>query len=86
MGVPNSEVGYTSAMPGREDHEVHKDIWWHWKYIYIYIYIYICQIKLVPCTLTSVRLYHYRLVFHTKLYHINNGSTELLQSIHNIFT
>jgi len=27
MGVPNSEVGYTSAMPRREDHEVHKDMW-----------------------------------------------------------
>ena len=24
MGVPISEVGYTSAMPRREDHEVHK--------------------------------------------------------------
>ena len=24
MGVPTSEVGYTSAMPKREDHEVHK--------------------------------------------------------------
>jgi len=23
MGVPTSEVGYTSAMPRREDHEVH---------------------------------------------------------------
>ena len=23
MGVPNSEVGYTPAMPRREDHEVH---------------------------------------------------------------
>jgi len=30
MGVPTSEVGYTSAMPRREDHEVHKDMWWHW--------------------------------------------------------
>jgi len=30
MGVPNSEVGYTPAMPRREDHEVHKDVWWHW--------------------------------------------------------
>ena len=30
MGVPNSEVGYTAAMPRREDHEVHKDMWWHW--------------------------------------------------------
>jgi hypothetical protein len=24
MGVPASEVGYTSAMPRREEHEVHK--------------------------------------------------------------
>jgi len=29
MGVPTSEVGYTPAMPRREDHEVHKDMWWH---------------------------------------------------------
>ena len=27
MGVPNSEVGYASAMPRREDHEIHKDMW-----------------------------------------------------------
>ena len=27
MGVPTSEVGYTSAMPRREDDEVHKDMW-----------------------------------------------------------
>jgi len=27
MGVPTSEVGLTSAMPRREDHEVHKDMW-----------------------------------------------------------
>jgi len=26
MGVPTSEVGYTAAMPRREDHEVHKGI------------------------------------------------------------
>jgi len=25
MGDPNSEVGYTSAMPRREDHEVRKE-------------------------------------------------------------
>ena len=31
MGVPTSEVGYTAAMPRREDHEVHKDMWWHWE-------------------------------------------------------
>ena len=24
MGVPTSEVGYTPAMPRREDHEIHK--------------------------------------------------------------
>jgi hypothetical protein len=29
MGVQNSEVGYTTAMPRKEDHEVHKDMWWH---------------------------------------------------------
>jgi len=29
MGAPNSEVGYTSAMTRREDHEIHKDMWWH---------------------------------------------------------
>jgi hypothetical protein len=41
MGVPTSEVGYTTAMPRREDHEVHKDMWWHWiKKIYIHIYTY----------------------------------------------
>jgi len=26
MGVPTSEVGYTSAMSRREGHEVHKDM------------------------------------------------------------
>jgi len=30
MGVPNSEVGYTSAMPRREDHEVCKGRVGHW--------------------------------------------------------
>jgi len=27
MDVQTSEVGYTPAMPRREDHEIHKDIW-----------------------------------------------------------
>jgi len=27
MGVLTSEVVYTTAMPRREDHEVHKDMW-----------------------------------------------------------
>jgi len=30
MGVPTSEVGYTPAMPRREDHEVHNDMQWQW--------------------------------------------------------
>jgi len=30
MGVPTSEVGYTSAMPRREDHEVRKGHVRHW--------------------------------------------------------
>jgi len=29
MGVPSSKVGYTTAMPRREDHEVLKDMRWH---------------------------------------------------------
>jgi len=40
MGIPTSEVGYTSAMPRREDHKVHKDMWGHWGGLYIYIYIF----------------------------------------------
>jgi len=55
MSVPTSEVGYTSAMPRREDHEVHKDMWGHWRggrnitniyiYMYIYLYEYVCVIN-----------------------------------------
>jgi len=30
MGVPTSQVGYTPAMYRRENHEVHKDMWWLW--------------------------------------------------------
>jgi hypothetical protein len=30
MGVLTSEVGYTPAVARREDHEVHKDMWWRW--------------------------------------------------------
>jgi len=28
MDVPTSEIGYTNAMPRREDYEVNKDMWW----------------------------------------------------------
>jgi len=38
MGVPASEVCYTSAMPRREDHEVHKDMWGIGPKKKIYIY------------------------------------------------
>jgi len=31
MGVPTSEVGYTIATTTRENHEVHKNMWWHWE-------------------------------------------------------
>jgi hypothetical protein len=31
MCVPTSEVGYTTAMPRRENHEVNKDMWWERK-------------------------------------------------------
>jgi len=30
MGVPTSEVGYTSTMPRREDHEVRQGHVGHW--------------------------------------------------------
>jgi len=44
VGVQTSEVGYTPAMPRREDHEVHKGhvvaVEKIYMYIYIYIYIY----------------------------------------------
>jgi hypothetical protein len=30
MGVPTSEVGYTSATTGRETTKSIRDMWWHW--------------------------------------------------------
>jgi hypothetical protein len=30
MGVPNSEVSYTSATTGRETTKSMTDMWWHW--------------------------------------------------------
>ena len=39
MGVPTSEVGYTAAMPRREDNEVHKDMWWHWTKEQYFLYL-----------------------------------------------
>ena len=30
MGVPTSEVGYTTATTRRETTKVHKNMWWHW--------------------------------------------------------
>jgi hypothetical protein len=31
MGIPNSEVGYTSVTTRRGDLEVYFDMWWYWK-------------------------------------------------------
>jgi hypothetical protein len=31
MGVPTSEVGYTSATTRRETTKSMTDMWWHWK-------------------------------------------------------
>jgi hypothetical protein len=31
MGVPTSDVGYTSPTTGRGAHEVHRDMWWQKK-------------------------------------------------------
>jgi len=42
MGFPTSEVGYTSAMPRREDHEVHKDMWGIGKKKYILVTVHLC--------------------------------------------
>jgi len=47
MGVPTSEVGYISAMPRREDHEVHKDMWGHWGGGDIQAFLYAIMIQLV---------------------------------------
>ena len=47
MGVPTSEVGYTPAMPRREDHEVHKGNVVALGKKKIYIYILTAEIKFV---------------------------------------
>jgi hypothetical protein len=31
MGIPTSEVGYTSVADGRETTKSIRDMWWHWK-------------------------------------------------------
>jgi hypothetical protein len=31
MGIPTSEVGYTSATTRRETTKSMTDMWWHWK-------------------------------------------------------
>jgi len=31
MSIRTSDVGYTSAMPRREDHKVHMDMWGIWE-------------------------------------------------------
>jgi len=69
MGVPTSEVGYTSAMPRKEDHEVHKDMWWHWgeeKKISNMEYKEKFQISLDRIALLSVKFFWPVNVFYVK--------------------
>ena len=49
MGVPTSEVGYTPAMPRRQDHEVHKEhvVALEKKKIITYIGVYVACLLLV---------------------------------------
>jgi len=59
MGVPTSEVGYTSAMPRREDREVHKDMWGiEKKNIYIYINSQLDALTMLPAGSIFGALYH----------------------------
>jgi hypothetical protein len=39
MGVPTSEVGYTSATTGRENTKFIRDIWWHWVEYFLIIVV-----------------------------------------------
>jgi len=48
MGIPTSEVGYTPAMPRREDHKVHKDMWWHWTHTHTKKTFILSQHRMVP--------------------------------------
>jgi len=54
MDVPTSEVGCTSAMPRREDHEVHKDMWGIEKED-IYIYTFLCFLLMYFWFITKYR-------------------------------
>ena len=47
MGVPTSEVGYSAAMSRREDHEVHKDMWWYWTHTHKNIHASVDPTRLV---------------------------------------
>ena len=59
MGVPTSAVGYTAAMFRREDHEMHKDMWWghwtkkknYWSIIYKTYYVAVFSLSSFPTTL-----------------------------------
>jgi len=53
MGVPNSEVGYTSAMPRREDHEVRKG------HVGLWMMMMMIMIIIIIKTLSSVLLTNY---------------------------
>ena len=60
MGVPRSEVGYTAAMPRREDNEVHKGMWWgHWTKENIVTYF--CPLRSGTIALQHIHRKHMRL-------------------------
>ena len=59
MGVPTWEVGYTSAMPRREDHEVRKGHVGHW--IKKKTFLQTSRLRPISCPETSVKNYHYLL-------------------------
>jgi hypothetical protein len=45
MGVPTSEVGYTSATTRRETTKSIRDMWWHWRKKKIMFIIFVIEIE-----------------------------------------
>ena len=75
MCVPTSEVGYTSAMPRREDHEVHKDMWGgHWREKYIYIFM------MINILITETNNEWHVNWPHTNVAHVHTGLSKTVYS------
>jgi len=74
MGLPTSEVSYTPAMPRREDHEVHKDMWWHWTKKKIYRP---AQVRLLPATRrTFTKVVNQNVAFVWEVFHCSDDDGE----------